>query len=74
MQALLPIAVFLLMISIGMSLRPSNLLQHWRRLIAGNGFRLVVATFLIPPAVALLLYHLRCRWILAKELVCSCWE
>ena len=57
MQALLPIAVFLLMISIGMSLRPSTLLQNWRRLIGGDGLRLVVATFLVPPAVALLLYH-----------------
>lgn len=57
MKLLLPIAVFLLMVSIGMSLRPSHLLRNWRRMIGGNGFRLVVATFLVPPAVALLLYH-----------------
>ena len=57
MKLLLPIAVFLLMISIGMSLHPSTLLQHWRRMIGGNGFRLLLATFIIPPAVALLLYH-----------------
>jgi len=57
MKALLPIAVFLLMVSIGMSLRPSHLLQHWRRMIGGNGFRLLLATFILPPALALLLYH-----------------
>ena len=57
MRALLPIAVFLLMVSIGMSLRPSHLLQNWRRMIGGNGFRLLLATFIVPPAVALLLYH-----------------
>lgn len=57
MKALLPIAVFLLMVSIGMSLRPSHLLQHWRRMIGGNGFRLLLATFILPPAIALLLYH-----------------
>lgn len=57
MKLLLPIAVFLLMVSIGMSLRPSHLLQHWRKMIGGNGFRLVLATFILPPALALLLYH-----------------
>src|SRR6185312_10861184 len=57
MKSLLPIAVFLLMASIGMSLRPSHLLRHWRRMIGGNGFRLLLATFIVPPAVALLLYH-----------------
>lgn len=57
MKLLLPIAVFLLMVSIGMSLRPSHLLQHWRRMIGGNGFRLLLATFILPPALALLLYH-----------------
>src|SRR5690242_15359485 len=58
MKALLPIAVFLLMMSIGMSLRPSHLLQHWRRMIGANGVRLLLGTFIVPPAVALLLYHL----------------
>ncbi len=57
MKLLLPIAVFLLMVSIGMSLRPSHLFQHWRRLIGGNGFRLLLATFIVPPAIALVLYH-----------------
>ena len=57
MKALLPIAVFLLMVSIGMSLQPSHLLQHWRRMIGGNGLRLLLATFIVPPAIALLLYH-----------------
>lgn len=57
MRALLPIAVFLLMVSIGMSLHPSDLWQHWRRLIGTNGLRLVLATFIVPPALALLLYH-----------------
>ena len=27
-------------------------------MIGGNGFRLLLATFIVPPAVALLLYHL----------------
>ena len=58
MKFLLPIAVFLLMVSIGMSLRPSHLLQYWRGMIGGNGLRLLLATFIVPPAVALLLYHL----------------
>jgi len=58
MKLLLPIAVFLLMVSIGMSLRPSHLLQYWRGMIGGNGLRLLLATFIVPPAVALLLYHL----------------
>jgi predicted Na+-dependent transporter len=57
MKALLPIAVFLLMVSIGMSLRPSHLLRHWRRMIGGNGLRLLLATFIVPPALALLLHH-----------------
>ncbi len=58
MRALLPIAVFLLMVSIGMSLRPSHLWKYWRGMIGGNGLRLLLATFIVPPAVALLLYHL----------------
>jgi predicted Na+-dependent transporter len=57
MKLLLPIAVFLLMVSIGMSLHPSDLWQHWRRLIGRNGFRLLLATFIVPPAIALILYH-----------------
>ena len=58
MKLLFPIAVFLLMVSIGMSLRPSHLWKYWRGMIGGNGLRLLLATFIVPPAVALLLYHL----------------
>ncbi len=56
MRALLPIAVFLLMVSIGMSLRPTELVRNWRMLMQrGAWLRLIIATFLIPPAVAMLM-------------------
>lgn len=59
MKALLPIAVFLLMVSIGMSLRPAQLVRNWRSLMQRGGWlRLIVATFLIPPAVAILMLRI----------------
>ncbi len=59
MKLLLPIAVFLLMVSIGMSLRIPDLLAHWKRLRGWPWVRLLIATFLVPPAVALLMF----RWL-----------
>ncbi len=55
MKNLLPLAVTLLMISIGMSLRPGQLLENWRRLTPSLWLRLVAATFLVPPILALAL-------------------
>lgn len=57
MKALLPIAVFLLMVSIGMSLRPGELVQHWRRLMGWAWLRLLLATFIVPPLVVLVMYR-----------------
>src|SRR5271167_4212828 len=59
MKHLLPAAVFLLMVSIGMSLKPPELLRHWRNRTPWAWLRLLVATFLVPPAVALLMF----RWM-----------
>jgi len=55
MKLLLPIAVFLLMVSIGMSLQPSEVVRHWRRLMGWPWVRLVLATFIVPPLVVLLM-------------------
>ena len=55
MQLLLPIAIFVLMVSIGMSLRVSELIARWRALSGGAWLRLLLATFLVPATVALLL-------------------
>lgn len=57
MPCLLPAAVLMLMLSIGMSLRLAELVAHWRRLTAGVWARLLLATFLLPPAMALALGH-----------------
>ena len=58
MQYLLPIAVFLLMVSVGMSIRLTEVAEHWRRLNWVTWLGLVIATFIIPPALALLLANL----------------
>ncbi|HLN97362.1 MAG TPA: hypothetical protein VK208_02670 [Pyrinomonadaceae bacterium] len=58
MQHLLPIAVFLLMVSVGMSIRLTEVVVHWRRLDWVAWLGLVIATFIIPPALALLLANL----------------
>jgi BASS family bile acid:Na+ symporter len=55
MQLLLPAAVFVLMISIGMSLRLPELIANWRKLSWSAWCRLLLATFFLPPIVALLL-------------------
>lgn len=57
-KALLPIAVLMLMLSVGMSLELGALVSHWRRLTWQTWTRLLFATFLFPPLLALGLGHL----------------
>jgi predicted Na+-dependent transporter len=61
MQYLLPIGVGLLMISVGLSLKLTEVIAHWRRLNWRNWLSLVLATFVVPPAIAVMcskLFHL----------------
>src|SRR5262245_20081589 len=58
MQYLLQTAVVLLMVSVGMSLKPSEVVAHWRRLEWSAWLSLVIATFIIPAALALLIANL----------------
>ena len=58
MKFILPAAVFLLMMSVGMSLRHDKMLAAYRRLTWSAWLRLVLATFIAPPAIALLLPHI----------------
>ena len=51
----MPASVFVLMVSVGMSLRWRELVANWRRLTWSAWLRLLLATFIVPPAVALLL-------------------
>lgn len=53
MKFLLPITVLLLMLSVGMSLRFADLIARWRALAWGNWMRLLLATFILPPLLAL---------------------
>jgi len=53
MSYLLPVTVFLLMTSIGMSLRLSEVLHLWRSLKLAEWLRLIFATFIAPPVIAL---------------------
>ncbi len=55
MKLLLPGAVFVLMISVGMSLRWSELIANWRRLDRSAWTRLLLATFILPATIALIL-------------------
>lgn len=55
MKYLQPTAVLLLMLSIGMSLSLSQLVENWRRLTPSLWAKLLAATFLIPPLLALAL-------------------
>jgi predicted Na+-dependent transporter len=57
MKMLLPAAVFMLMVSVGMSLSPRQLVDNWRRLTPVIWMKLMAATFLLPPLLALLLGH-----------------
>lgn len=58
MKYLLSSAVLMLMVSIGMSLSPRQLLENFHRLTPSVWARLVVATFLVPPLLALALGRL----------------
>ena len=61
MQYVLPAAVFLLMVSVGMSLRLAEVIAHWRRLDWLAWSCLILATFIIPASLALMLavlFHL----------------
>ena len=58
MKYLIQASVFLLMISIGMSLNVGEVTANWRRLNSIDWLRLLLATFIIPPALALLFANL----------------
>lgn len=58
MQYLLPGAVFFLMVSVGMSLKLTEVVAHWRRMDRLAWTTLIVATFIIPPSLALLVANL----------------
>lgn len=55
MHYVLPIAVFLLMASLGLSLHATEVGANWKRLEWSAWVNLILATFIIPPALALLL-------------------
>ncbi len=55
MQLLLPVAVFILMVSIGMSLHFGQVIAHWRGRGASAWIRLLLATFILPAIAALVL-------------------
>ena len=58
MKLLLPITVLLLMVSVGMSLNWTQFLANWRRLTLAKWAKLVAATFIVPPILALALASL----------------
>ena len=53
MKYLLPSAVLILMVSVGMSLKFREILANWRRHTWVSWTRLLFATFLVPPLIAL---------------------
>lgn len=55
MEYLLNAAVLMLMVSVGMSLSPGQLVDNWRRLTPSLWLKLLLATFLLPPLLALAL-------------------
>jgi BASS family bile acid:Na+ symporter len=55
LKLLMPVAVLMLMVSVGMSLDVRELLANWRRLTPVLWAKLLLATFLVPPACALAL-------------------
>jgi bile acid:Na+ symporter, BASS family len=55
MQILLPAAIFLLMVSVGMSLHFGQVIAHWRGRGASAWIRLLLATFIFPAIAALVL-------------------
>ncbi|HEY4959876.1 MAG TPA: hypothetical protein VII29_03360 [Terriglobales bacterium] len=58
MKFILPGAVFVLMMSVGMSLRHDKMIAAFRRMTWSAWMRLLLATFIVPPAIALLLPHI----------------
>jgi predicted Na+-dependent transporter len=58
MKILLITTIYLLMIAVGMSLSFRELLRRWRAQSVLTWARLLVVTFLIPPALALMLSHI----------------
>src|SRR5271165_1236407 len=58
MKLILPGAVFVLMMSVGMSLRHDKMIAAYRRMTWSAWLRLLLATFIVPPAIALLLPHI----------------
>ena len=48
MKSLLQAAVLLLMLAVGISLRPGQIWNNWRRLTPSKWARLIAATFLLP--------------------------
>jgi bile acid:Na+ symporter, BASS family len=58
MKLVLPAAVFVLMLSIGMSLQYGKIIAGYRRMTWPVWTRLLLATFIVPPAIALLLPHI----------------
>jgi predicted Na+-dependent transporter len=55
MKWIIPAAVFVLMVSVGMSLRPREVIAQLRRMEWKHWAGLVLATFIVPAALALLL-------------------
>src|SRR5271154_213217 len=58
MKYLLPVSVLMLMLSVGMSLKPRQLLENWTHLTPSLWARLLAATFFVPPLLALALGRL----------------
>jgi BASS family bile acid:Na+ symporter len=55
LKLVMPAAVLMLMVSVGMSLDVRELISNWRRLTPALWAKLLLATFLVPPACALAL-------------------
>lgn len=53
MKPLLLMAVFILMVSVGMSLSLRQVWENWRRLTPSLWVRLLAATFIVPPMLAM---------------------
>lgn len=58
MKFLIAVPVLLLMVSIGMSLRVSELVAQWKQLTFSAWIRLLLATFIVPPLFILLVHRL----------------
>lgn len=55
MRYVILISLMFLMFSVGLSLRPGELMAHWKRVTAGGWIALTLVTFVVPPAIALIL-------------------